>query len=154
MTYRWLRSNIRMTVNNPLCYIYSQCQAMDEWDVQDIEVEEVVEIRPRNGEKTRPAVQVLGLEFTHDWWIIIITVHDMVDVVFVECPGIHPCTGQLLLWHHWHAHLKLGVSRSPYTLWWLLGCRLTLWFHCFICWFLGLWLTASLFIWGGWSLFL
>ena len=55
-----------MIVNNLLCYIYSQCQATEEIDVQGIEVEDVVQIKPTNGEKTRPTVQVLGLELTHD----------------------------------------------------------------------------------------
>ena len=155
MTYMWLRSNIRMTLNNPLWYIYSQCQAMDEWDVKGIKVEEVVEIRPHNVEITRPTVLVTGLEFTHGWWIIIIIiVHGMGGVVFVECPGIHPCIGQLLLWHHSLAHLKFGVSISPYTLCWFIGCCLTLWFCCFLCWFLGFCLTPSLFLWGDSSLFL
>ena len=154
MTYMWLRSNIRMTLNNPLWYIYSQCQAMDEWDVKGIKVEEVVEIRPHNGEITRPTVLVMGLELTHDWRIIIIMVHGMGDIVFVKCPGIHPCTDQHLRWHHWLAHLKFGVSISPYTLCWFIGCCLTLWFCCFLCWFLGFCLTPSLFLWGDSSLFL
>ena len=81
-----------MTVNNLLCYIYSQCQATDKGDVQGIEVENVVQIRPRNGEKTRPTVQVLSLEFTHDWRIII--VHGIGDVVLVESLGSHPCSGE------------------------------------------------------------
>ena len=55
-----------MIVNNLLCYIYSQCKALEEGDIQGIEVEDVVQIRQRNGEKTRPTVQVLILEFTHD----------------------------------------------------------------------------------------
>ena len=84
-----------MTVNNLLCYIYSQCQATDEGDVQGIEVEDIVQIRPRNGEKTRPTVQVLSLGFTHDCCIII--VHGMGDVVLVESLGIHPCSGQIQL---------------------------------------------------------
>ena len=40
-----------MIVNNLLCYIYSQCEANDEGDVQGIDVEDVVQIIPRNGEK-------------------------------------------------------------------------------------------------------
>ena len=55
-----------MTVNNLLGYIYSQYQATDEGDVQGIEVEDVVQIRLRNREITRPTMQVLSLEMTHD----------------------------------------------------------------------------------------
>ena len=84
-----------MAVNNLLCYIYSQCQATDEGDVQGIEVEDVVQIRPRNEETTMPTVQVLSLEFTHDCHIII--VHGMGDVVGVESLGIHTCSGQIQL---------------------------------------------------------
>ena len=84
-----------MIVNNLLYYIYSQCQATDEGDVQGIEVEDVVQIRPRNREKTRSTVQVLSLEFTHNCRIII--VHGMGDVVLVESLGIHPCSGQIQL---------------------------------------------------------
>ena len=111
-------------MNNLLCYIYSQCQATNQCDVQGIEVEEVVEIRRCNGEETRPTVQVLSLEFTHDCRIII--VHGMGDVLVVESLGIHSCSDQIQLLQHWLAHLKLGVSRSPYILCRFLGCRLTL----------------------------